>query len=121
MVICPVQLGTKVTSKKTGFPGFGIVVRIELADFYISMATQGSMDLSCFHTWNKLYPNWTQKPLFMVYFDEERKPLTMEEFKNSRVVSQWHDTFEYELQEQYNNIPNTKILMFPMDDLEVME
>lgn len=105
----------KVVSKKTGFPGVGEVVGISVAGWYygiqVSMVSEENRDKVC-SRWFEAYPNWLHYPLVTVFYTEPRKTLTWEEYAS---VAPNPSQFEYEA------IPKTQSIMYPIEDLELFD
>lgn len=117
----PIFIGSKVCSKKTGFPGVGIVVAVEMAMYFCSkqalrfgQTTEQAIE-DC-KTWHRLYPYWINKVICIVFYKEQRKACTLEEIQQS-----CPDKTEFEIQEMFNNLPLVSVIGYPIDDLEVVE
>ena len=106
-------LGQKVRSKKTGFPGVGYIVGFSLPSFWMMVRKANVEDFS---TWNNLYPEWEQKPLAHVFYQEPRKTVTFEEFKSGNTVYK-----DEVLEDMYNKLELAQSIMYPYDDLEVFD
>ena len=105
----------KVVSKKTGFPGVGLVVGHLFAKIYSNMIgkTDNEMYRCC-----ELYPNWMHKMLVGVLYDTPRRPLTLDEL---RLEPKYDNITEAELLDVYNSIPEVSLIYYPIDDLEIFD
>lgn len=117
------KLGQKVCSKQTGYPAVGTVIGINFAMLE---------DVKCFGTrlarrepaWDKLYPNWTEKLIYVVLLEKPQPTATFEE---------WAATLEQRfgvklpkdnpvvMANYVQDIPYKMMITFPEDDLESME
>lgn len=114
------KLGDRVTSKKTGLPGIGILVGIMRS--YIYVKTQQK---KIYFTWDELYPNWKDGCVAYVEMDQPQKSVSFMEYKRSTMLaSLQNDTpipSDVDLQILYKYIVPVKYLVFPLDDLELIE
>ncbi len=106
------NLGDVVVSKKTGYPASGTVAGMVVAPMYMA-----GRDQSYFSTWNELYPDWTEKPIVYVVFEEARRTVTFEEFIHYMPESMKNldPKTLYE-----THIPTARIMAYPVDDLELL-
>jgi hypothetical protein len=110
------KLGDKVVSKKTGYPGCGEVCGIVYSAVYVASAQKNVSDFNC---WNDLYPDWTDKPIVYVLFEEPRRTVTFEEFVKYIPDDRYRD---YDLKTVYAfQIPFTRAVAYPIDDLEYLD
>lgn len=108
------KLGDQVTSKRTGYPGVGEVCGIVRAGLY--HASAGNRPLEDYRCWNDLYPDWYEKPIVYVRFEEVRRTVTFEEFCKYLPDDRYND---YDLKTIYAlKIPQTNIIAYPIEDLE---
>ena len=111
------KLGDQVVSKKTGYPGAGEVCGIVKAGLYV--ASTGNKPIDSFCCWNDLYPDWPEKPIVYVRFEETRRTVTFEEFCKYIPDERYH---EYDLKTIYAfQIPITNVIAYPIDDLEYFD
>jgi len=111
----------KVVSKKTGYPGVGIVVGHMIGEFYL-FSTKRPVETYCL--WNSLYPDWRYKNVVTIFFEEARKTTTMDEVKFDLKNNLTHkDKFytEQDIQNIYDGIPKSNMAAYPIDDLEIFE
>ncbi len=116
-----IQLGSMVTSKKTGFPGFGQIVEIALASYYKFVGKTVGRE---YRRWDELYPDWDKKVICTVMFREPRKSFTWEEYIDSykyAIENGCEEKSEFELKEIYDSFPLTQLITYPVDDLELFE
>ena len=110
------ELGDKVVSKKTGYPGSGEVCGVVYAAMYVATTKKELKDFEC---WNDLYPDWHEKHIVYVRFDEPRRTVTFEEF--CRYMPE-HKYDGYDLQTIYAfSIPYTNVIAYPIEDLEFFD
>ena len=112
---------SQVTSKKTGYPGVGLVIGHIVGEFY-RVTTERSVEAFCL--WNKLYPDWRYKNVVYVRYSEQRKNMTLNELrfslKNNPETSE-NDYTEQEIQDMYANLREVRTAAYPIDDLEIFE
>ncbi len=108
-------LGTKVISKKTGLPMTGTIVgtMAPIAYLYWQKWNLKNSDFKM-HRWDELYPDWQEKPLFFVYFDNPAKNCTRKEFEK-------YDPQYYPKGMTYEEVPLVVVAVYPSDDLELFE
>jgi len=121
------NIGDKVVSKKTGLPAIGTVVGILTASIYchISRLTilsnkqvvngQGE---SCFITWNKLYPDWTEH---MVYFLKLPQPQRTYSFAEFLTVLPADLDLEIAKKIYKERVGEADLIAYPEADLELFE
>ncbi len=102
-------LGEVVTSRKTGLPRIGRIVAISNGRYHQIMYERAGFN---FLTWNQLYPDWPNKNVYTVYFDDNAKNCTLEEYKAA-----YPHLKEYEAQEGYDALPAYNPVTFCEDDL----
>lgn len=103
------NIGDRVTSKKTGLPMTGTVVGLLQGHVYYSVyaKTQAS------NYWDSLYPGYLDKNIVVVEFDTPQRAISKEEFGfHSGYISKELDT-QYLLQVRF-----TQYAYYPEDDLE---
>jgi hypothetical protein len=109
------KLGDCVITKKTGLPASGEVCGMLVAPMYVAQIQQYK---ESFGRWNTLYPDWYEKPIVYVVFDEPMRAMTFEEFVIG--IPEEHKSLDsktlYEIK-----IPESKVIAYPIDDLEVLE
>lgn len=109
------KLGDQVVSKRTGYPGTGEVCGIVAAGLYHA-TTQKSLD--SYGCWNDLYPDWIEKPIVYVRFEESRKTVTKEEFAKYLPEG----LKQYDLDTLYAfQVPVTNVIAYPIEDLELFD
>ena len=115
------NINDTVITKKTGYPASGIVVGIIRSDYYLHQV--GQPDTSLFNRWNNLYPDWFDKSIVYVLFEEAIPPVTFEEYvegmpeDHKKYVEEHHLDVRtlYETQ-----VTPRKVIAYPIDDLEVI-
>lgn len=106
-------LGQRVTTVKTGLPRIGHVCSITYGTVYKGIMERVYGPLTA---WNELFPGWENKFVYQVWFDDKAKSMNKEEFQRCHP-----DLTEYELEEQYNNLPPYNPVSFCQDDLATAE
>jgi len=105
------NIGDKVVSKKTGYPGIGEVCGIGTAQLVI-WATKKT-----YHYWDRVYPTWKEKPVYTIRYSEPRFVTTCEEFWDGQTPQECPVLQAAMLDSrQISNIIN-----YPEDDLEKYE
>ena len=110
-----IRLGDKVVSRKTGYPGSGEVCGIVYAGLYVATTQKKMEDFGC---WNDLYPDWTDKTIVYVRFEEPRKTVTKEEY--AKYLPEGYEKYDLETLYAFQ-IPFTNVIGYPVDDLELFE
>jgi hypothetical protein len=106
------QLGSKVTSKKTGLPMTGYVVGICMPIMFGLMrgvCTQVEL-FDEYPRWTDLYPDWVNKPVYTVSFNSPMRTVNLEEYHKYGGSDGG-----------YENLPKAIMAGYPEDDLELLE
>lgn len=106
-------LGQLVASRKTGLPRIGRIVAVSNGRYHQVFYEKAGFN---FAEWYRLFPNWPDKPVYTVYFEDNAKSMTLEEFKRGSP-----DLLEYEAEEQYAKLPAYNPVTFCEDDLEAAD
>jgi len=113
------SLSDRVTSKKTGLPAIGRVIQTTHPIMYELRGAEK------FLTWNELYPDWLEKPLYTVLFDKPQRHMSLDEYK--MYVRTKMDEAEDNLSDDdwkmnyENNVELVRMASFPEDDLELLD
>lgn len=104
------KINDKVRSKnKDGmFQGIGTVKALFDSQYYANM-----VKVNLDSTWSVKFPDWKEKPVVVVVFDEYKKSATEKEWIESAMLQNKVTT-------DYSNCPMTNCLSFPYDDLELV-
>ena len=109
--ILDIWMGAKVSSKKTGFPGIGIIIGMVHPRLYAIFNKTSVEDMLINNkTWTQLYPDWHKQPIIYVYYDKPRKVLTWEEAQIFDIS-----------QEEWENYPVSQYMAYVIEDLENFE
>ena len=115
------NIGDRVTSKRTGLPGIGIVCGMIYGYLYLNYIARHDI-----HLWDELYPNWNDKLVIYVTMDAPQKNMSFQEYCQN--AQKYHNTqgtnppLEEELKILYKyTVPLVSVITFPEDDLEVIE
>lgn len=108
-------LGQSVLSKRTGLPSSGIIVAVEHPQFALMNHFGGEAP----KLWSNLYPDWNKKPVYLVNLSKPQKNLSFKEFSDSAKEHGINDMLT--IREEYNNLPEVTLLLYPEDDLENFE
>ncbi len=107
-----IHIGCKVTSKKTGYPGVGQVVSVSVAGWWLAH----NPSPSSYFIWDALYPEWKDKVIINVYFEEPRKPYSKEDLK-----IRYPDKDDSYFQALLDLAPEIRTIAYPIDDLEYFD
>jgi len=109
------SIGDWVVSRKTGFPGKGLIVGVLAAKpiLYNKQHITGSG----YEIWDKIYPGWEETFIYYVWYSKLRKPLTIEEYLEYKQ----ENVTDYEIREQYKQIKQVQMISYPEDDLEFFD
>ena len=109
------KLGDQVVSRKTGYPGSGEVCGLVYAKMYVATTRREMKDFGC---WNDQYPDWADKEIIYVRYEEPRRTVTKEEY--AKYLPEGFE--EYDLDTLYAfQIPFTNIIAYPIEDLEYLD
>lgn len=111
-----IRIGDKVKSKNPegSFQDQGVVVGLFHPEYFVQKFCTQDPD----STWSQKFPDWKNKPVVVVYFDEPQRTATLKEWIQSG-VDQGYDPKN--CQETYlKNCPVTNQTAFPHDDLEIL-
>ena len=97
------QLGTVLSNG-------GVVWSIHHPEFY-SKSRQGQASINS-DLWTDNFPDWQEKPIYVIQLETKVKPLTMDEFKDCCP----HIRDEYLMQE-YQKIPEVEFMSIPEDQI----
>lgn len=112
-----------VVSKRTGLPAKGTIVIIADSEEYIRY----NGDRAKYGEWDRLYPNWRDKPVYTVKLDQPQRYTTFEEFKRSYERYRQENGYEtiisnndlYKMYEK--DVKEMSIIMYVEDDLELFD
>lgn len=111
MVSSLLIIGTKVSSKKTGFPGVGYIVGVLTPNLYCGWNRMTITDaIDSLGRWTEIYPNWYKDPVVVVFYETPRKTVTLEEAKKFGASY-----------EDWDNYPMSQYIAYPIDDLTPFE
>lgn len=110
------KIGDKVVTRKTGQPGTGVIIGVFAPEFVKSQGHALS--------WDNLYPDWSEKPVYLVKFDRPQKPLSFDEYIEDvtakyQSIGQPMPPEDFLEMEYLNNVPFVKTATYPADDLEI--
>lgn len=105
------EIGQKITTKQTGCPTVGYVVGIMHG---LSWEINSRYSGQTYTRWYELYPDWPNKPVYFVMFDEPHRTISFTEW----CVSVEPKYRELEVYEKYT--PIQAMASYPHDDLEDM-
>lgn len=106
------NIGDKVVSRQTGLPGVGTICGVVAAKLLVLV--QGSVPRE---RWDLLYPDWNNKYICYVEYDEEQYIQSYNEFIMSAPDNMPND----DLRILYKYSPQAHIISYPIDDLELFE
>jgi len=89
----------------------GIITGCLLGTYYDFGCKQRSVYLK---RWFDLYPDWTEKCVYIVFFDSPSRACSYEEYKIGR-------NYNPTKQEYEDTVPILLYAMYPEDDLELLE
>jgi hypothetical protein len=105
------NIGTNVSSKKTGYPGVGMVVGIMHPQLYAAYGQKSIVEMiEQNKTWLDLYPEWFKHEVVIVYYKEPRRTITLEESKKYNISH-----------EEWDNYPKCQFISYCIEDLEVFD
>lgn len=111
------KFGDKVATRQTGFPGIGEVLCQTPAILYLNLAGIGTIKY-----WDRLYPDWKDKNIYLVHYDEPRRVVTYEEYLTSLVPDASEIYKESYLRKVYEEEVIVRHTMYyPEEDLELFE
>lgn len=105
------EIGQKVTTKQTGCPTVGYVVGIIHG---LSWEINTQYTGQTYTRWYELYPDWPNKPVYFVMFDEPHRTISFDEWC-AIIEPQHRDLNTYE-----EHVPIQAMASYPHDDLEDM-
>ncbi len=112
-----IELGTKVVSKKTGYPATGTVVGIIEPSFHLE---RSGAKPEQYKRWNELYPDWLEFPCYIVKFPQCIPTVTKQEFKLGWEHEHQCQLDDYELDVLYKyTVAKQFSAMYPENDLEI--
>jgi hypothetical protein len=103
-------VGTRVVSKRTGPPASGTVMGCILGSFDSLYHKQALPSHPGFSTWNTLYPDWADKLVYEVKYDQWQRTISWEEYQK------FYPGLPFELYDA--TTPFQASALFPEDDLE---
>lgn len=108
-----VKIKDRAYLKNTGIRADGTIIGIIDSIIYNSLFNE-KWQTEPAKRWNKLYPDWMQKPVVMFQFDKPQKVCSFEEYceRDKRSVE--------ELKIEYEALPDVPIVQAPIDDVYVM-
>jgi hypothetical protein len=114
------NIGDRAMSKQTGCPTVGTVKGIMEARFYHEAGQK-----PLYKNWYDLYPDYLEKNVIFLRFDQPQKALSFEEFKqyNAEQISKDYVTPEEQeqaLKAAYEVLQPTISASYPEDDLELL-
>lgn len=106
------NIGQEVISKKLGVPAVGRVAGyVEGRVWYnINLENPG-----CVSAFERVYPEWKDKPVYYLEFSSEIKPLSMEQYEEEQQAGNSFCECAYE------DLPGGRIFVYPEADLEIFE
>lgn len=135
-----ITLGTKVTSKKTGLPCVGVVTAIVSGPLFVDIhdatiiydkqlfsnfevVSKGKKKIKLFDRWTVVYPQWMLQPVVYVKFEDMQKHMSLLEFKESIISTEFDDLnfTEQDIIDLYNeNVQESETIAYPINDLEII-
>lgn len=106
------KIGDKVTSKQTGLPGVGTVCAIESGKFHSTINRHPT------ERWDWTYPDWRDKNVITVHYDELRYVQSYDEFSN---FTPFKSAPDQERKILYKYSQKAYFIRYPIDDLEIFE
>lgn len=110
-----VKIGSRCYTKQTGDLGLATVIGIIKSKRYNEMVLPSTFNPAKFlvDKWNSLYPNWRQKEILVLEFDQPQKPLSYAEHKDVEQSENINVS-------SYKYIPLTFFAQVPIDDVEFL-
>jgi len=110
------NIGDKVVTKRTGFPACGVIRSFfEPGVFEDFIGRFYELNEYSFVVWDELYPDWREKRVVKVAFDEPILPIRFDEFLKIKP----NYTFE-EARIYHQHLFRLSLLCYPIDDLEAL-
>lgn len=103
------NIGDRVVSRQTGLPGVGTVCGVVTGEFVRASGPKPR--------WDILYPDWIEKYVYYIKYDEMRYIVSFDEYKDGSPDSIPHN----DLKVMYKYSHKTNIISYPQDDLEIFE
>lgn len=111
------KYGDTVCSKSTGFPGVGKIISLINGHTYNAMCLNGQLT-----TWDIKFPEWKNEFIYIVAFENKRKPLRYDEFIDSAKENSQINMYRKEIIDKiYQDIPERRVIAYPEQDLELFE
>lgn len=107
------SLYDKVASKVTGFPGVGTIISVSCSDYFLQIQKQ-----KAYKEWDEKFPGWKFRPVYILFFEQSRKPFTFEEFTDFYQDQNYN---QEELKFYYERVPLVNMIAYVEDDLELFE
>lgn len=109
------NFGDMVSTKITGLPGIGEIIAIMDASLYLQLNRINTSK------WDGLFEDWRKKPIYYIYFTEDRKVSSYQEYKKD-FLEKFPKATEDQIQDYYDRcIPETNLISYVHDDLELWE